>query len=207
MDSYIVIYYKDKEYRIKTASVSMEINGHPASFNTLVQEGSEIHYATDMGAATTVSEALLAVGFQPPPPSSHMKFTIMVNNMEVSFTDPIKNKDFLDVILEKREERTPIIPVTEIKDTFSSTVKPLENTTEEKPEPVKIEDMIFEPQAEKEPEPEIKEEPKRELSMLERLGYSSSDVSKATEAAPQPIQDGINNRGYISPFSRFSSNK
>lgn len=207
MDSYIVIYYKDKEYRIKTAGVSMEINGHPASFNTLVQEGSEIHYATDMGAATTVSEALLAVGFQPPPPSSHMKFTIMVNNMEVSFTDPIKNKDFLDVILEKREERTPIIPVTEIKDTFSSTVKPLENTTEEKPEPVKIEDMIFEPQAEKEPEPEIKEEPKRELSMLERLGYSSSDVSKATEAAPQPIQDGINNRGYISPFSRFSSNK
>ena len=48
---------------------------------------------------TTISDALLAVGFQPPAASSRKTFTILVNNQPVNFTDPIKNGDTLEVII------------------------------------------------------------------------------------------------------------
>lgn len=192
MDSYIKVYYKDKEYKIKSSGVSLEVNGRPANFNTLIQEGSEIRYATDMGAAVTVSEALLAVGFVPPPASSHMKFTIKVNNQEVSFTDPIKHMDFLDIILEKREERTPIIPVTprQIREEMQQDVA----AAGQQAAPQKTEDTNDKKETAAPPRPSST------MSMLERLGYSADDVNKAAEAAPKPTEATF---VPVSSFRRF----
>lgn len=214
MQSFIKIFYQDKEYKIKSSGVSIEVNGRPANFNTLVQEDSEIRYATDMGAAITVSEALLAVGFVPPPASSHMRFTIKVNNQEVSFTDPIKHHDFLDIILEQPEERTPIIPVSsesiklelekEKEDTsFTAPVEPMKEepaVEEEKPQAVTDYDSIFDEPRKEEKSPVEQAKSGSSMSMLERLGYSSADVSKAKEAAPTPKENAFPS---LSPFSRF----
>lgn len=206
MDSYIKIYYNNKEYKIKSSGVSIEVNGRPANFNTLIQDGSEIRYATDMGAAVTVSEALLAVGFVPPPASSHMRFTLKVNNQEVSFTDPIKHLDFLEIELEKMEERKPIIPVTresirkelEINHEDDNLMSIDSNNVaaapdEEEKIPAEAKRSSTEPMKEtatsvtsNAPAESPAPKPTSSMSMLERLGYSADDVSKAAEAAPKP---------------------
>ncbi|MBQ1613772.1 MAG: cell division protein, partial [Selenomonas sp.] len=58
--------------------------------------------------ATTVSDALLAVNFQPPAATSRVTFTILVNGIPVDFTDPVKNGDTLEVKLSSRD--VPITP-------------------------------------------------------------------------------------------------
>ena len=103
LDASLVIYYEGQEHKIPSASISLEVNGHPASINTLIEDGSEVRYMQSMRAATTVSDALLAVGFQPPAASSRVSFTIMVNKQPVNFTDPVKNGDELEVIISKPE--------------------------------------------------------------------------------------------------------
>ena len=99
LDASIVIYYKNSEYKIPSASIELEVNGHKASPGTLLEEGASVRYLRSERKATTVSDALLAVGFQPPAMTSRMTFTILVNKQPVEFPDPIKNGDTLEVIL------------------------------------------------------------------------------------------------------------
>lgn len=106
LDASLVIYYEGQEHKIPSATVSLEVNGHPASTNTLIEDGSDVRYMKSLRAATTVSDALLAVGFQPPAAKSKVTFTIMVNKQPVNFTDPIKNGDELAVIISKTEDTT-----------------------------------------------------------------------------------------------------
>lgn len=106
LDASLVIYYEGQEHKIPSATVSLEVNGHPASTNTLIEDGSDVRYMKSLRAATTVSDALLAVGFQPPAAKSKVTFTIMVNKQPVNFTDPIKNGDELAVIISKSEDTT-----------------------------------------------------------------------------------------------------
>lgn len=108
LDATLVIYYEGQEHKIPSATVSLEVNGHPASTGTLIQEGSEVRFMKSLRAATTVSDALLAVGFQPPAASSRASFTILVNKQAVNFTDPIKNGDELEVVITRREDNQSI---------------------------------------------------------------------------------------------------
>ncbi|WP_297964456.1 cell division FtsA domain-containing protein [uncultured Anaerovibrio sp.] len=99
LDATLVIYYEGQEHKIPSATVSLEVNGHPASTGTIIDDGAEVRYMKSLRGTTTISDALLAVGFQPPAASSRKTFTILVNNQPVNFTDPIKNGDTLEVII------------------------------------------------------------------------------------------------------------
>ena len=153
LEASIIIYYKDKEYRIPSAGVSLEVNGHPASTGTIIEEGSDIRYGMNKGAATTVSDALLAVGFEPPPASSRLRFTITVNKQPATFTDPIKNRDVLDIILEEREEHSLAAELAKEKE-LSAAPASEDNTAN------------------------TADKPALANSLLEKLGITADDIGK-----------------------------
>ena len=100
----ITIYYNNAEYQIPSASFELLVNGRRASAGTIIDEGAEVTFHRSERRATTVSDALVAVDFQPPAATSRMKFEIRVNGQPVDFTAPIKNGDNLEI------EFTPIEP-------------------------------------------------------------------------------------------------
>ena len=95
----VTITYNDQEYEIPSASLELEVNGHKASPGTYLEDGSVVYYRISEKKATTVNEALLAVGFEPPPATSRVSVSIFVNRRPVVFTDPIKNGDRLDIVI------------------------------------------------------------------------------------------------------------
>jgi len=107
-DTSVTIYYEDKEYAIPSANVELMVNGRTASPGTIIDDGCEVTYHTSERLTTTVSDALLAVNFQPPAATSRVNFTILVNGQPVDFTDPVKNGDTLEVKLTSRD--VPITP-------------------------------------------------------------------------------------------------
>ena len=76
----------------------LTINGREASPGTIVEDGAVIAYQKGRGTAN-VSEALLAVGFTPPPATSRVTFAILVNGVRADFTSPIHTGDTLEVVL------------------------------------------------------------------------------------------------------------
>lgn len=104
------ITFEGKEYHIPAASAELTVNGKSATERTIIQDGADILYKEMPRAVTTVSDALLAVNFQPPPATSRMKFDILVNGNSAEFIDPVKNGDSLEVVLTKIGE--PIKPKT-----------------------------------------------------------------------------------------------
>ncbi len=109
LDASLVIYYEGQEHKIPSATISLEVNGHPATPNTLIADGSSVRFMKSLRAATTVSDALLAVGFQPPAAKSRVNFTILVNKQPVNFTDPIKNGDELAVVISEPDSSKPFM--------------------------------------------------------------------------------------------------
>ena len=99
LQSAVTITYNDQEYEIPSASLELEVNGHKASPGTYLEDGSVVYYRISEKKATTVNEALLAVGFEPPPATSRVSVSIFVNRRPVVFTDPIKNGDRLDIVI------------------------------------------------------------------------------------------------------------
>lgn len=95
----LTIYYNKTECRIPSANIELIVNGRSASPGTLIEDDCDVRYVRSERTATTVSDALLAVNFQPPAATSRMKFTLLVNQRPAEFTDPVKNGDSLDVIL------------------------------------------------------------------------------------------------------------
>ena len=98
-DTSIVIYYEGSEFFIPSASIELMLNGHKASLGTLIDDDCEIIYDKSEKQSTTVSEALLAVGFKPPAASARLTFNILVNGQQADFTSPMKNGDTLAVEL------------------------------------------------------------------------------------------------------------
>ncbi len=107
-DTNVLIYYENKEFAIPSANVELMVNGRTASPGTIIDDGCEVTYHTSERMTTTVSDALLAVNFQPPAATSRVNFTILVNGLPVDFTDPVKNGDTLEVKLSSRD--VPITP-------------------------------------------------------------------------------------------------
>lgn len=95
--AYITILYNGAEQKIPSAVVSLEVNGRPATTNTIITNGSRIKYSHSEQRATLVSSALAAVNFVPPPATSQVRVEIYVNNAPAQFTDPIKSGDSLDI--------------------------------------------------------------------------------------------------------------
>ncbi|WP_314826274.1 cell division FtsA domain-containing protein [Selenomonas noxia] len=95
--SYAVITYEGKEHQVPASGFALTINGRAASPGTVVEGGAVIAYQKGTGSAN-VSEALLAVGFTPPPATSRVSFAILVNGVKADFTSPIRTGDTLEVI-------------------------------------------------------------------------------------------------------------
>ena len=114
--SFATITYEGREHQIPAAGFTLTINGREASPGTVVEDGAVIAYQKGTGSAN-VSEALLAVGFTPPPATSRVTFTILVNGAKADFTSPIRTGDTLEVVFapleslntaaEKSEENRP----------------------------------------------------------------------------------------------------
>ena len=96
--SYATITYEGQEHDVPASGFSLTINGRTASPGTVVEDGAVIAYQKGTGTAN-VSEALLAVGFIPPPAKSRVTFTILVNGVKADFTSPIRTGDTLEVAL------------------------------------------------------------------------------------------------------------
>ena len=95
--SFATITYEGREHQIPAAGFTLTINGREASPGTVVEDGAVIAYQKGTGSAN-VSEALLAVGFTPPPATSRVTFTILVNGVKADFTSPIRTGDTLEVV-------------------------------------------------------------------------------------------------------------
>ena len=115
--AYVTIIYEGREPQVPASGFSLTINGREASSGTVVEDGAVIAYQKGTGSAN-VSEALFAVGFTPPPATSRVTFTILVNGNKADFTSPIRTGDTLAVTFtpldqpnasaEKRDENTPV---------------------------------------------------------------------------------------------------
>lgn len=101
------IYFNSAEHKIPSSSVTLEVNGRPAGPGTIVNDGSSIVYHRDEHRVTMVSEALLAVGYQPPAADSGVTVAISVNGAAAQFTDPVKNGDTLTVDIYPQGEDAP----------------------------------------------------------------------------------------------------
>jgi hypothetical protein len=99
------------------------VNGRTASPGTIIDDGCEVTYHTSERITTTVSDALLAVNFQPPAATSRVNFTILVNGQPVDFVDPVKNGDTLEVKLTSRD-----VPITPSLSAMSGTTAMAANT-------------------------------------------------------------------------------
>lgn len=121
LDASLVIYYEGQEHKIPSATISLEVNGHSATLNTLVADGSSVRFTKAQRAFTTVSDALLAVGFQPPAAQSRVNFTILVNKQPVNFTAPIKNGDELAVVISGSDSGKSLTDTTGAAGTNSTT--------------------------------------------------------------------------------------
>ena len=121
-DTSVMIYYENREYDIPSANVELMVNGRTASPGTIIDDGCEVTYHTSERLTTTVSDALLAVNFQPPAATSRVNFTILVNGQPVDFTDPVKNGDTLEVKLTSRDvPMTPSLSATHMTNSSIST--------------------------------------------------------------------------------------
>ena len=115
--AYVTIIYEGREHQVPASGFSLTINGREASSGTVVEDGAVIASQKGTGSAN-VSEALFAVGFTPPPATSRVTFTILVNGNKADFTSPIRTGDTLAVTFtpldqpnapaEKRDENTPV---------------------------------------------------------------------------------------------------
>jgi len=87
-------FYQMNDSAFAESTALNDDSGAPAG--AVVEDGAVIVYQKGMGSAN-VSEALLAVGFTPPPATSRVTFTILVNGNKADFTSPIRTGDTLEV--------------------------------------------------------------------------------------------------------------
>lgn len=100
LNSSVTILYEGESYDVPVAAnINLVVNERPATMNTIIDDGAVISYRRTERKVATVSDALLAVNFQPPPPSSRMSFIIKVNDNPADFTTPMTNGDKLEIIL------------------------------------------------------------------------------------------------------------
>ncbi|BEU88574.1 hypothetical protein TAMA11512_20380 [Selenomonas sp. TAMA-11512] len=99
LQTFVRIIYNEQEFEIPSASLTLTVNGHKASPGTYLEDGADVRYDLEERKATTVNEALLAVGFEPPPATSRVTVSIFVNRRPAIFTDPVKNGDRLDIVI------------------------------------------------------------------------------------------------------------
>ena len=99
LEASLVLYYQGEEHKIPSATVRLTKDGKTATPETQLSDGCHITYEKSERRATTVSDALVAVGFEPPPATSRVSAQILVNSRPVDFTAPVKNGDTLAVQL------------------------------------------------------------------------------------------------------------
>ena len=98
--SAIKILYNGKEYSVPTTTTTLlSVNGRIATENTIIEDGADIIFDKEEKKSVMVSDALLAVNFQPPDSKSRMSFEIKVNGLPADFADNVNSGDRLEVIL------------------------------------------------------------------------------------------------------------
>ena len=119
--SYATITYEGREHAIPASGFALTINGREASPGTVVEDGAVIAYQKGTGSAN-VSEALLAVGFTPPPATSRVTFTILVNGEKADFTTPVRTGDTLEVAFTPLERLSSAAPAPDAGAPAASTI-------------------------------------------------------------------------------------
>ena len=77
INAYINIHYDGQDVKIPTmSSLELKVNGRPSNLNTIIEDGAEIICKKTSRKSVTVSDALLAVKFNPPNPKSRLSFEI-----------------------------------------------------------------------------------------------------------------------------------
>ena len=114
--SYATITYEGQEHDVPAAGFRLTVNGADAAPETILTDGAAIVYQKGTGSAN-VSEALLAVGFTPPPATSRVTFTILVNGKKADFTAPIRTGDTLAVDLKPLVSPTADTPAADDAET------------------------------------------------------------------------------------------
>ena len=127
--SAIKIFYNGKEYSIPTTTtILLSVNGRVSNENTIIEDGADIIFDKEEKKSVMVSDALLAVNFQPPDSKSRMSFVIKVNGKPVEFADPVNSGDSLEIILKTPDGlefkplddlEVPIRPETQPQKKFS----------------------------------------------------------------------------------------
>ena len=119
--SYATITYEGREHAIPASGFALTINGREAAPGTVVEDGAVIAYQKGTGSAN-VSEALLAVGFTPPPATSRVTFTILVNGEKADFTTPVRTGDTLEVAFTPLERLSSAAPAPDAGAPAASTI-------------------------------------------------------------------------------------
>ena len=103
----LVVYFNGAEKKIPSATVTLELNGRPATANTLVTEGCSVQYEISERRVTDVSAVLAAVGFEPPAANSGLVVSILVNDKPATFSSPVMNGDQVDVDIHLSDKTKP----------------------------------------------------------------------------------------------------
>ena len=195
-DTSLIIYFNGAEKVIPSARVSLEMNGRPASANTLVIEGCSVNYELSERTATTVSTALAEVGFEPPAANSGMVVEIKVNGKVAHFTDPIMNGDHLDIDIHLSEgvaaKSAKAAPAVSAAEPASEPSAPAE-TASVAPEVPKTPEAPLQETAPSEPEAEGKDGLLADyLAQIEKeKGADSPDAATSTQQEESGGKDGL----------------
>ena len=191
LEASLVLYYQGEEHKIPSATVRLSKDGQRATPETQLSEGCHITYEKSERRATTVSDALVAVGFEPPAATSRVSAQILVNGRPVDFTSPIKNGDTLAVQLRPlggliasgfRQGATGDTPKTETGSTAPTATTPAEK--KDAPEAAAAPTAAT--------TPEVQSAHGHGLnSLAEALGITAEDAGPAVKSDPQEKKPGI----------------
>ncbi|CUH97568.1 hypothetical protein P22_3699 [Propionispora sp. 2/2-37] len=96
----ITVLFNGKACAIPTVRHSVSLNGKPASPDNTAPSGSVIDFSSQEQHNPMVSDALLAAKFDPRSLPPNAKVTLLLNKKPAEYTNPLKNGDKLDIIIE-----------------------------------------------------------------------------------------------------------
>ncbi|MGL5271001.1 MAG: cell division protein FtsA [Selenomonadaceae bacterium] len=99
MATHMMIYFNKSECLIPLKGCELTVNGHPATADTIVRDGSDICCNSTPQKPAIISDVLLAAEFQAPAATSCVSFSILLNGQPAEFITPVKNGDSIDVVL------------------------------------------------------------------------------------------------------------
>lgn len=103
IETSITVRFNGSDCLIPTATCEITMNDLPVNMDSLIRDGANIRYTFKAKEAITVSDVLLAAGFQPPSAFSSVSVEIQLNKEPTEYTTVVKNGDAVDVVITQKE--------------------------------------------------------------------------------------------------------